>query len=123
MRAIVVTLVVLLVLAVGYLGYAEHRFRKSEAETSAQIERLATSVNRLAILMEHLLRERGMADVNLTDGNASLDHAATAEWTSGSQTVQLTVYKNSANETSAEFRTRYADAVTKYMTTYPPNTN
>lgn len=88
-----------------------------------RMARLTAAVQRLTQAVQALIEERDMADVNLTDGDPALNHGATATWTSGTQTVEITVYKNSANETSAEFRARYLDAVDKAMTQYPPNTS
>lgn len=123
MKRLVSVLIAALVTTIVYLGYAEWRFRVTRAETNAQIARLAESVNRLATMMEQVLRERSMADVNVSDGESSLNHATTVEWTSGTQTVQLTVYKNSSTETAAEYRKQVADATDKYMQQYPPNLN
>ena len=87
----------------------------------ARLDRLAEDVRELTRVVRSLVEARIVADVNLTDGDSALDHATTVNWTSGTQTVQLTVYKNSATETQAEYRKQVTDATDKYQTLYPPS--
>lgn len=114
--------------AIGLSAYVYLVGRAEIAATRAQsqqMNRMAEAIEQLTRRLDRLIQERersNMADVNKTEGDASLNHGVTIPWTSGTLTISLTVYKASANETPEELRQRIVDATDKWMRVYPPNT-